>query len=166
MYITSQLVRLFAVTLLGFVLTGCASAPQLAKELGAKLAETNQRIRAGEDDRTAHIISTSSGAASLRAWSLQQYPRTVEALMKACESGRPVEVLVHARSNDEAPARLRQCARVFYSNDPQLGQGDNVLVTSDGSLYSQGFAAAPNRKVLEQEYLYRQALKQQSWRAR
>lgn len=145
---------LFAVLLFGS-LGGCASM--------AAIKQSIDEARANWDSRYALRIQEHKAAVSLRADTLTDKPRTVNALQAACAQGRYVETFLHVNDYPLAAGLQHSCVRVFLTSDRKVLQSPTFLILDGGyTVLVNGQETFPKASDLTKELNYRDYLRVQS----
>lgn len=110
-------VAVFTLAFLG----GCSSAPS-----------ANQGTARSLDSRYAIWIDGAKGTVWARLQSFEPNSLMVASLLRACQSGKDVEVLVWAGAAQAVSSFKGSCLRIWITNHPDVARlPDTLLVDSD-----------------------------------
>lgn len=140
-------------TALSLVGCGSLSSPE---DIGKSLMAFGKRLDEREDAETAAAVSAHSGSISFRASRLHALPKTYEAMKESCKKGNHVELIVHVKLTGLLQRMPRECIRVYFSDHPELNEGQNILAVNFDLFWVDGMPSRFSRDEVQREYRNRQ----------
>jgi hypothetical protein len=110
------------------------------------------------DSENANWIATARNSVCLRAERIDQHSRVERELVRACERGVRIKMVLYFDGQKESANLRSTCATIYLSDNPNLLGRHSVYIIDGDSIVEYGRLTAVANQKSYQEFLFWKAL--------
>lgn len=137
----------FAIIAITLLLSGCGNL-NVIQDFHQKLINS----QASDDFAFASWIDRSQYSFSLRVAHFGQYPESIQALKRACNAGKSVQLLLSEVDTPLAQSLKYSCVRVYLTRVPAMQSSSSAALMDGNSLLVDGQFRSGNSAALSEEF--------------